>query len=359
MAKNQKKSPVKLSRQFPTRTLPSWRPLIYFVLIVLGCTVLFRNQQKPQPLRITRTLGFSTQSVDVLWLSRDISTLITADTNRVAYAISLDGDSMIAFETNSDSTKWKVNILPFDHQGVRGILANQNTVFITAGDFVDTYESMNGKLKWSTKLGEEHVSVIPQLDGDVLRIYYGDKLLELDPETGKIITSKPRGDIIWIVGNIELHTLSTNQLSAFDRHTNKKLWTLERSIFITEEWKPEESEEGIQIVGYQALWSDSLVKEICALNLQMGQYNWCHTENYISNIVIDRQSQLGYVMRADFVIEVIDLQTGNILREIRFLPSVLSEEMLRFSHKYSITLNGNIMIVSFGDSDQTFGLSLK
>jgi hypothetical protein len=103
MAKNQKKSPMKLSQQFPTRTSPSWRPLIYFVLIVLGYTALFRNQQKPQPLRITRTLGTSTQPVEVLWSREDIPTLIASDGEGIAYATRLFGkNSLIVFDAMED-----------------------------------------------------------------------------------------------------------------------------------------------------------------------------------------------------------------------------------------------------------------
>ena len=73
-------------------------------------------------------------------------------------------------------------------------------------------------------------------------------------------------------------------------------------------------------------------------------------------MAVDQQFQLGYVMRDDFVLEKIDLGTGNVSGEIHFLPSTLSKEMLQHSQSYSVTLMDSIMIVSFSDSDQTFGL---
>jgi outer membrane protein assembly factor BamB len=351
-----KRTLMKLLQNHQTKLSLLLTLVILLILVGLISMVLILPQ-KPQ--RFTRTLASSTNDVSMLWLRQDISTLITADTNGAAYAMSLDGENLIAFDIKSGFTKWKVNILPFDHQGVSGILAKQNTVFVTTGDFVDTYEGMNGKLKWSTKLGEEHVSVIPQLDAGILRVYYGDKLFEIDPQTGNILTSKSKEGVIWISGNIALRALTANQLSAFDGQSNRPSWSLGRSFFVGERWIPKDSEDGILIVGYQALWSSSLIREICALNLQTGKYNWCRTENYISNIAIDRQTKRGYVIRDDFVLEIIDLQTGNVLGETRFLPNALSKEMLQQSQSYSVTLSDGVVIVSFSDSDQTFGLSLN
>jgi outer membrane protein assembly factor BamB len=342
--------------KLPQRIKTPLSLLIIFIAIFLLLWIC--SPPPEEPLRITRTLASSTKDVSILWLRQDIPTLIATDAEGIAYATRLFGkNNLIAFDIKSGSTKWMID-LPFELGGAVGIFAGQNTVFVITGSYVNAYEKTVGELKWSLKLGDGHVSVVSQLDDSVLRVYYGDTLFEIDPETGIVLASKPKRDLIWITGNIEFHTSSANRLTAFDGNSNQRLWNLDRSFFISEGWKPKESEEGVLIVGYQALMSNSLIREICALNLRTGKYNWCHTENYISDIAIDRQSQIGYVMRADFVLEEIDLSTGSILGEIRFLPNTLPEEMLRFSYSYSVTLNDSIVIVSFGDSSQTFGLAL-
>lgn len=344
--------------KLPRRIKTPLTQVSIFIAIVLSLWIC--SPPPEEPPRVVRTFASSTNNVSVLWLrQQDIPTLIATDAEGVAYATRLYGEnSLIAFDAKSGSTKWMID-LPFELGGAVGIFADQNTVFVISGSHVNAYEKTAGELKWSLKLGEGHVSVTPQLDADMLRVYYGDTIFEIDPKTGAILTSKPKGDIIWITGNVELRSSSNDHLSAFDGRTSQRLWNLSRSFFVTVGWTPEESEAGILIVGYQALWSNSLIREICALNLQTGRYNWCHTENYISNMAIDRQSHLGYVMRDDFVLEIMDLETGNVSGEIRFLPSALSEEMLQHSQSYSVTLCNDILIVSFSDSGQTFGLSLK
>ena len=344
--------------KFPQRIKTLFSRLIIFTAIVV---LLWICAPPPEePLRVTRTLVSSANNVGVSWIRQeDIPVLIATDTEGMVYATRLFGNnSLIAFDAKSGATKWMIE-LPFELGGPVGIFANQIAVFVMSVSRVNAYEKTLGKFKWSTKLGEGHVSVVPQFDDDMLRVYYGDTIFEIGAETGKILASKPKGDIIWITDNIELHASSANHLFAFDKRFNQQVWNLGRSFFITEEWKPQEIEGGILIVGYQALWSNSLIGEICALNSQTGKYNWCRTKNYISNIAIDQQSQLGYIMRDDFVIEIIDLRTGNISEEIRFLPGVLPKEMLQHLQNYSIALSNDIMIVSFSDSGQTFGLQIK
>jgi hypothetical protein len=99
------------------------------------------------------------------------------------------------------------------------------------------------------------------------------------------------------------------------------------------------------------------IKGICALNLQTSKYSWCHPEIYISDIAIDYQSQLGYAMREDLVLLTIDLRTGNVLGEIQFLSSKPIDEQI--GSMSSIAFSNGVVVISFSDSGQTFGLSLS
>ena len=260
----------------------------------------------------------------------------------------LGQDRIMAIETKNANIVWKIE-LPFERSGARGMLADKNTIFTVDSTRADAYETTTGELKWSTELGDGHVSVIPQLDSNVLRISLGDKLIELDPETGKILTTIPKNATVLVSGNIILQTSPANQLIALDKQSGELLWTNDRLFYIDEGQEPINTGNNNFIVGF--------VKGICILNLQSGKYSWCRPEIYISDVAIDYQSQLGYAMREDLVLLTIDLQTGNVLGETSFLSSQPIDKQIGFMS--SITFSDGVLIISFSDSGQTFGLSLN
>ena len=135
------------------------------------------------------------------------------------------------------------------------------------------------------------MSKVSQLDFDRLRQYYGDKLYEIDKETGNMLSALPKGDIIWILGNIVLQETPTFKLSAINKQNSEIFWTNNHGFYINEGEEPIDIGKDNLLVGF--------VKGICVLNLQSGEYSWCRPEVDISNIAIDNQSKLGYAMRED------------------------------------------------------------
>ena len=93
------------------------------------------------------------------------------------------------------------------------------------------------------------------------------------------------------------------------------------------------------------------------MKLRNGEDGWCRPEAYISRVAVDRQSQLGYAMRDDFVLVTIDLKTGNVLGETSFLSSEPAKEYSGFVS--SVVVSDGVVVVSFYDSGQAFGLSIK
>jgi outer membrane protein assembly factor BamB len=269
----------------------------------------------------------------------------------VISAISLTWDTLIAIDIKTGSTNWEVK-LPFEQSGVRGMVANKVTIFAVKATRADAYEVTTGNIKWSTELGYGHVTVIPQLDSGLLRIYYGDDLLELDPESGKVLTTNPKDSVVWVYGNTVFKTLNNNQITVLDKQTGKSLWTkcdMCNMFDVNEGKEPQGIGRDILIVGYND-------KRICALNLRTGKDEWCRPEAYISKVAVDLQSQLGYAMRSDFALVTIDMQTGNILGETRFLSS---EPDKNYSEVVSVAFSDGVVVISFYDSGQTFGLSFS
>lgn len=320
--------------------------LFMTLMVLLG--TLQACLQKPQ-LHITHSLGSSTQHVEVLWVKQEIFTKITRDDGRIIYAMPISRDSLTAINTSDGTTIWNIR-LPLERGGgARGLLTNPNTVFVITSIFVDAYDITTGKLRWSTRLGDGHVSVIPQLDTNILRVYYGNELIELDPKTGKMLTTIPRGNTTWVSGNVILQTSTTEQLVALDRQSGELLWTNDRLFYVDEAHEPLDIGNEKLLVGF--------VTGICVLDLRTGEYSWCRPEIDITKLAIDYQSQLGFAMRDDLVLLTIDLQTGNVLGETKFLSSEPINEQLGFLS--FITFSDGVVVLSFSDSGQTFGLEYK
>ena len=328
------------------------------VILLIGLVWIVQSwSRKPLP-SVTRTLESSTQQVAVLWVRQDIFPLIVAAPDGTAYAITPARDSLVAFDVRNGATKWKVK-LPFERSDARGLLADGKAVFVAAGLGVDAYAAKTGDSMWSTRLGGGHVSVIAQLDAGLVRVYYGDKLYELNPGTGEILTAIPKEATVWVSGDIALQALPADKLMALDKQSGEQLWTNGQLFNLDEGQEPQEIGTDILIVGREPAPTANYVREICALSLRTGAYTWCRAETYLSRMAIDRQSQVGYALRDDFVLVTVDLQTGDVLGETRFLPSTLPKELLHFSQRYSVTISDGVVVVAFSDSGQTFALSLN
>ena len=337
--------------------LSQHRVLTLIVLLTGLVWVVQSWSRKPLP-SVTRTLGASTQQVEVLWVRQDIFPLIVATPDGTAYAITPARDSLVAFDIRNGATRWEVR-LPFEQSDVRGLLADGKAVFVATGLGADAYAGKTGDSMWSTRLGGGHVSVISQLDAGLVRVYYGDKLYELDSGTGKILTAMPKEATIWMSGNIALQALPADKLMALDKQSGEQLWTNGQLFHLDEGQEPQGMGTDILVVGREPAPTANYVRGICALSLRTGAYTWCRAETYLSKMAIDSQSQLGYALRDDFVLVTVDLQTGNVLGETGFLPNTLPEELLHFSQRYSVTISDGVVVVAFSDSGQAFGLSMN
>ena len=337
------------------------KALILFVLLLLGLNWAIGSwKNKPLPT-VTRTVGTSTQSAVVMWVGHDLmASPIASNTAGMIFALSLDRDHLVALSAKDGTTLWQTAI-PFERAGVRGMTATDNAVFVISTLYADAYEATTGQLLWSTKLGTGHVSVIPQYDIDagVLRVYYGNKLYEIAPTSGEVLVEKPNGGVYWILDKVTLYVLVGQKLMALDQVSNEQLWTKGGLFFIDEGQEPKRLSKDVLLVAEQTAGTSNYTAGICALSLRTGDYLWCRPETYVSNLAIDSQSQMGYALRGDFVLVTIDLQDGSILGETSFLPSALPEELLHFSHDYSVTFSDGVVVVAFSDSGQTFGLSMK
>jgi outer membrane protein assembly factor BamB len=320
-------------------------PLVLLVLLIMFGWVFEVWVERPLPC-ITRTIGTSTQHVNTLWFKQNFYSLMATGSDGRVFLMSTIFDNLSAIDSENGNTIWDIK-LPFEKSGARGFLANEDTVFVITTINVDAYKAETGEREWSTKLGDGHVGIISQLDSDRLRIYYGDAILEIDVETGEILNSYPKDNTIWIFGNTVLKTAEPYGINRFNKQTGVFLWKQRQAFYIRENFVPQNLGEDILYVPVRS-------SSICALNLLTGEYDWCRPEKFNSGIAIDYQSQYGYALRDDNVLLRLNLATGDILSETSFLSSELpSSETGTFA---SIAVSNGNIIISFVDSQQTFGL---
>lgn len=146
-----------------------------------------------------------------------------------------------------------------------------------------------------------------------------------------------------------LQNLSASELIALSKQSNETLWVNNRLFYIYEGQSPLYVDNEHLLVGF--------VKGICLLNLQTGMYVWCRPEIDISSIAVDLESQIGYAIRKDLALLIIDIQTGDIIEQTRFLSSQTNTEQI--SAVSSIAFSKQVLVISFADSGQTFGLQFE
>jgi outer membrane protein assembly factor BamB len=335
----------------PIKRIQNWwsRKGLLTLLVILAILLWKVPEWLEKPLpQIAHTFASSTQSNEVIWLIQELFVKITNNESGMIYAMPYTGENLMALDVNDGSVIWRTE-LPLERGGgARGLLANKDAVFVATSIFVDAYKTDTGELKWSTRIGDGHVSVITQLDSNLIRVYYGSNLIELDPETGAITSIMPKNDILWKLGNKTLQVSPSNYLTSIDEQTGSLLWTNDRLFYLDEGQDPLGVGNDNLFVGF--------LSGVCLLSLQTGEYIWCRPDIDIANVAVDREAQRGYAMRGDLVLLTIDLQTGEVLGETRFLSNEPIDE--QFVPVSSIAFSDGVLIISFSDSKQTFGIKV-
>lgn len=338
----------KVLKIFDARLWPKKKILL--ICLVLAFFLLSYYVQRPPP-QINRQLDPSNEHVELLWTKQEYFLFqdpIWAENTVYAYA---PPDYLIAFNGVSGGIFWKKK-LPFSESGIRDFLASISALYNVTTTDVYAYTASFGDPIWETHLGDGHVSIFSQLEDSLLRIYYGNKIFEISPVSGKILKGQDSGNIYWIEDNVEIHTVSPNQsigMRGVDHTTSEIIWENANRVFLREEWFPIQSFDNTIIV-----LTDSL--GICALDIKTGEYTWCRPEEYKSNLGLEEGEDVGYILRNDFTLIKLNLASGEVLAEIQFLPKELPQEMKNTGYEYSIAVTKDAVIVSFSDSGETFGL---
>lgn len=160
--------------------------LVLFALFVIVILALPGWLEKKAPT-ITHALASSTTPAETIWLNQEIFTKAIYGDNGLIYAMPISRENITAIDIDNGKVMWKAD-LPLERGGgAIGLLTFSDNVFVITSMYIDAYEASTGNLKWSTQLGKGHVRVLSQIESSIIRIYYGDEIVEVDQETGSIL----------------------------------------------------------------------------------------------------------------------------------------------------------------------------
>ena len=78
---------MKLSKGFRAWFAQRGALIIFTVIVMFLVALKIWSDQKPEPIRFTRTFASSTQNVEVLWLNQNFYTKMIVDSSGVIYAM--------------------------------------------------------------------------------------------------------------------------------------------------------------------------------------------------------------------------------------------------------------------------------
>lgn len=276
----------------------------------------------------------------------------TDDDSGEVCAYTTDGELL---RVGADGAVRWIERLTGEASGVRGLLAASNSIFTVTATTVHAYDAATGNQLWSTRLGDGHVGVNLQADDSRLRVYYGTRILELARDSGAILLDEAAGDTIWIDGNIGIHwgpPGGAATMLGINRTTGERLWASTGKPFLRE--------ERFQITRvHDALLVSLSGGQICSLLLTSGDYRWCSRVEYISNAAVDASRNVAYALTREFALTRISLTAGETQIESQFLPEVLAEELHNREYRYTVAVARGPVVVSFGDSAQTFAVDVE
>jgi len=325
------------------------------LIVLLFASEWISNQLQP---KITRQIGSSSDYVQTLWTRKMYLWNYIADwKSNTIYVVDPETDKLMAIDSLAGKIVW-VTKIPFVGSG--DLLLGDQDIFTINLSYATAFRASTGEFLWQTKLGDGHVSIYAQEEDALLRIYYGTKIFEVSQMSGEILSEQSKGNIVWIKNNVEVHCpLTPSQdgavercwvgLTGVDRVTGEVLWKNNKPVF-SEDYQ-ERSVHNLVFVEFPG-------DGVCVLNPNTGEYDWCLPEGRLSNIAIDGDGETGYFLRHDFSLVKINLLTGSILAETQFLPTALPKEMQEYSYG-SVAITKDTVIVSFGDSYQTFGFKFN
>jgi len=270
----------------------------------------------------------------------------------IVYVGGRGSEGLVALEPNSGNRLWTAE-LAFTEAGDVALAADANTLVGASGTVAYAVDSNGGVRRWTQQLGDGHVASVPQVDGSIVRVYYGDEIIEISVLDGLILGRRAMLDSVWVVGELELQQPKPGRLVGIRQSAASPDWdTSHVPLQVKSIWKLP------QAIGINDLVAAIQNNGFCRLNLADGTDDWCLEGRFISNLAMDRQRNNGYVLTNDFSMLSFDLDTGAITTETHIFRAMPDSSRAKETHRYLVSaLDGNVYVM-FSDSRELVALRL-
>lgn len=153
-------------------------------------------------------------------------------------ALALDGADALYFVFDWELRKIDVStgqeiwaIIDRSFWGANFIFIENEMVYLLSSTQLSAVSSNGESVVWTTRLGNGHVDFLGQIDGPIIRVYYGNRIFEIDANDGTILHDYQRENVLWKDRQVEIHkNIDTKELQGYSY--DKKLIIWERPLEI-------------------------------------------------------------------------------------------------------------------------------
>lgn len=270
-------------------------------------------------------------------------------------ALALDGSDALYFVFNWELRKvdlstgteiWTISDRSF--WGANFIFVENEKVYLLSSTQLSAVSSNGKGVVWTTRLGNGHVDFSGQIDGPIIRVYYGNQVFEIDADSGAILRDYQRENILWKDNQIEIKkNIDIKKLQGYSYDKKQIIWETPLEIVVDSPYYYQPVDAG------DVLFLRTPEAGLCLLQKLTGDVFWCQNEMYLSNVGYN-DDKAAFLVASDFSFVRVDLLTGETYTVGSFFPNELPSEIKNNIYNYQVMINKNDISIYFEDSLEVF-----
>jgi outer membrane protein assembly factor BamB len=331
--------------------------LVGFIALLFSCSPLNREQENPDMKHILSS--DASTSYEIVWEKSDIklfdnqsNPIMVTTPNELILEGKQSGDSRIyifAFNIQDGAPLWQSEV---DSSPAQLLVSNKVLYRGTGGTgHIQAYDIENGKLLWDTALPRARSIVdLYNIDGKLFANTNNGISFVLSQE-GVILESIRTTNGIFYGTAATIYLEESNAIVSKDKFTGVVRWKLD--LEGTFRHSPIFDKNTIY------LRTSGVPNNITySIDQSSGIVNWQLSTNAISNLY--KSDSVVYYLTVDGYLVSLDSQSGQEIERIEFSPP-FELDGYGYIGRYYVTADpiNDIVVVSFGDSDQILGIKTK
>lgn len=323
--------------------------LLIWALMCIGCS----PEASYTESYIESHIPTDERGIEVLWEKMDVvlsdnpdhPTLVSSDNIVLLEGRNRDEPGkfqVFAYQVDDGQFIWKIEA-PFYASSV---LKEKGVYFRGIVGRIQAFELLTGNLLWETKLpGARSVTDLYTYDDKIVAQTNNDNEYTLLAMNGQILQRTSIKNHSFFRIDDLVFIKKYNAIEAVEGSSGVVVWSVE-------------VKGGIGFAplfdsGHIYLVSKGVPNKIISVNEETGGVNWQRNDMAISNLCI-LGSKL-YFLKTDGSLVGLDKENGEVALTIKFSPSV---DYHAYPGRYYIACDAsvNVLVVSFGDTDQVIGL---